>query len=76
MVRSERLLVDREGALEERLGVGIAALIGVQHGEVVEVGGDVGMVRSERLLVDRDGAFEERLGVGIAALTRYSRRGC
>jgi hypothetical protein len=54
--RSERLLVDREGALVERFGVGIAALSTVQPGEVVKLdgdvraGGDVRMVRSERLL--------------------------
>jgi hypothetical protein len=68
MVRSERLLVDREGTLEERLGVCIVALSTVQPGEVVEADGDGRMVRSERLLVDREGALVERLGVGIAAL--------
>src|ERR1700683_3936644 len=68
MVRSERLLVDREGTLEERLGVCIVALSPVQPGEVVEADGDGRMVRSERLLVDREGALVERLGVGIAAL--------
>ena len=32
MVGPERFLADREGALEERLRLGIAALIVVEHG--------------------------------------------
>jgi hypothetical protein len=36
MIRSESLLVDRERALEERLGVGVTALTVVQMRQVVQ----------------------------------------
>ena len=68
MVGAERLLRDRQRALEERLGVGVAALGSVQLGQVVERDGDIGVVGAERLLADRQRALEERLGVGVAAL--------
>jgi hypothetical protein len=57
MVGSKSLLADRQGAFVKRLGLGVAPLILVEPGQVVEVAGDIGMVGSERLLVDREGAF-------------------
>ena len=68
MRRPERLLPDRQRALEERLGFGILALGLVQSGEVVEALADVGMRRPERLLHDRQGALIERLGLAVEAL--------
>jgi hypothetical protein len=41
MLRSDRLLIDRQRALVQRLRLGIAALIIVQQSAVVEAGGDV-----------------------------------
>ena len=68
MFRPEGLLVDRQGALVEGLGGGVAALGVVQRGEVVEVRGQAGVFRPEGLLINRQGALVEGLGVGVAAL--------
>ncbi len=68
MLRPERLLLDRQGALVERLGLGIAALGGIQERQVVKRAGDVWVRGPKRRLVDRQGALVERLGLGIAAL--------
>ena len=68
MVGAERLLAQRQGALVQRLGLGVAALALVQKGEVVERGADRGVVGAERLLGDRQGALVQRLGLGGAAL--------
>src|SRR4051812_2905414 len=57
MVRWQALLEDRDGALEERLGLGVAVGGLVEPGEVVEPGGEVRMVRPERLLADGQGAL-------------------
>ncbi len=54
--------------LVERLGLGVAALAPLEHGQVVERGADIGVVGAERLLADREGALVERLGLGVAAL--------
>ena len=72
MVRAERLLADRQRALVERLGLGVAALVVVQRRQVVQRCGVVGMVRAQRLLADRQRALVERLGLGVAALVVYS----
>ena len=48
MVRPERLLLDRQRPLVERFRRRVAALSDVQHGEVVEALGDIGMVWPER----------------------------
>jgi hypothetical protein len=58
MVRSKRLLSDGEGALVERLGVSVAALVVVEEGQVVEVGGGVGMVRSQRFFSDGEAPLQ------------------
>ena len=68
MVGAERLLPDRQGALEERPGCGEVALVLKQHGEVVEARRRIGMVGAERPLADRQGALEERSGAGKIAL--------
>ncbi len=52
MLWPKRLLQNAEGALVKRLGLGVLALGLVQHGEVVEDDGDIGMLRPERLLPD------------------------
>ena len=72
MVGAERLLADGQGALEERLGLGVVALRTVQLRQVVEAGGGVGMVGAERLLADGQGALVERLGLGVLAHRLYS----
>ena len=64
----QRLLADGEAALEERLGLGVAALVLVQPGQVVERGAHVGVVGPQRLLADGEAALVERLGLGVAAL--------
>src|SRR5258708_5420712 len=67
MVGAERLLRDRQVALEERLGLAVAALPLVERGEVVQARGNELMVGAEGLLPDRQGALHERLGLGVAA---------
>jgi hypothetical protein len=52
VVGSQRLFLDSECALEERLGLGVAALRAVVLGEVVEGLSDVGVLGAERLLAD------------------------
>ena len=76
MVGAQRLLPDRQRALVERLGLGVAALRVVEYGQVVEARGDVGVVGSQRLLPDRQRALVERLGLGVAALVLVKRPGC
>jgi hypothetical protein len=64
----ERLLADCQCAFVERLGLGVAALLVVEQGQVVEAGGDSGMIGPQRLLVDCQRALVERLGLGVATL--------
>ena len=40
MVRAKGLLVDRQRTFEERLSLGVATLVGMQQGEIVEASGD------------------------------------
>jgi hypothetical protein len=63
VVGAERLLVDSERALVERL-----ALCAIEQGEVVEGCPDGGVLGAERLLKNGQRAFVERLGLGVAAL--------
>jgi hypothetical protein len=60
MVGAERLLADRQRALEERPRRRQIALRLQQHGKVVEAGRGIGMVGAERLLADRQRALEKR----------------
>ena len=57
MLGVEGLLVDGKGALEQRLGLGVAALAVIEPGEVAEVAGDRGVIGAESLLVDGKGAL-------------------
>ena len=70
MVFAERLLPDRQCALEQPLGVGVLALIRVHDGQVVEGVGHIGVACAERLLADRQRALVEPLGVGVPAFIR------
>ena len=77
VVCAERLLLDRQRALVERLGVGVLALVCVHDGQVVEGVGHIGVVCAERLLLDRQRALVEPLGVGVLALLLvHDRPGC
>ena len=67
MVRWQTFLKDREGACKQRLGLGGAVSSPVEHGQVVEPAGEVGVLGAERLLVDGDGTLEEWLGRLVAA---------
>ena len=60
MLGAERLLADRQRALEERPRAGEVALGLKQDGEVVEARRRIGMLGAERLLADRQRALEER----------------
>ena len=70
MVGTEGLLADGDGAPVEGLGLGVAAGVLVELGEVVERSGEVGVIGAEGLLADGDGALVEWLGLapGGAAL--------
>ena len=68
MIGTERFFADRQRALVERLGVGIAALVVVKHRQIVQRLRDIGMIGTKRLFSDRQRALVERLGVGIATL--------
>ena len=58
MLGAERLLADRQRALEERPRAGEVALGLKQEGEVVEARRGVGMLGAERLLADRQRALD------------------
>ena len=70
MLAPETLLRDLHRLLEERLDLGILALVAVQLGEVVQALGKFGIVRAQDLLRDRHCAVKERLGLGILPLRR------
>ena len=67
MIRPKRTLADRERAAIQRLGIGIALLVLVEAGKIVERTRDVGMIRSQRLFADRERALDRRFGIGVAA---------
>ena len=69
MVRAQRLLVDAQRPLIERLGLGVAALGSVQFGQVVERRGDQRVVGPQRLLADRQHTLGERDRFGVLAFT-------
>ena len=72
MLGAERLLADGERALVERLGLRVGAGGLIQHGEIVERAGGVGMLGAERLLADGERALVERLGLRVGAGAWYS----
>ena len=65
MVLAQRPLADLQGLAEERLGLRVVPHGLVQHGQVVQAGGIVGVVLAQRLLRDLQGLAEERLGLGV-----------
>ena len=64
----ERLFADIEGALQQRLGLGVAALQAIQITKVIEHPGNVGVIGTERLLIDGKGARQLRLGLTVPTL--------
>ena len=68
MIGPERLFVDRQRPLVERLGLGVAALVVIEQSQIVQRHRDIGMIGPERLLLDRQRPLVERLGLGVAAL--------
>ena len=64
----QRLLIYRERSVVEGLDLGVATLIMIQAGEVVESQSDFWMFGSKGLLLDHKGTFEEGLGLGVATL--------
>jgi hypothetical protein len=63
VVGAERLLFDRDRALEKRLGLGVAALVLIKQGEVVKVSADVRVAGAERFFIDRQCALVERFDI-------------
>ncbi len=68
MIGPERLLVDRQRPLVERLGLGVAALVIIELSQIVQRQRNNGMIGPERLFFDRQRPLAERLGLGVAAL--------
>ena len=66
MIGTERTFADRQRTAIERLRVGVALLMLVETGEIVQRARDVGMVRSQHLFADRERAPDRRLGLRIA----------
>jgi len=62
-------LSDRDGPVEERLGVGILALLVIHDSQAVQTIGHVGVLRPQRLYPDRQRPPVEQLGLGVAALS-------
>ena len=58
MVLAQRGLGEGQGLLEVLAGVVQVPLFPLDHGQVVEVGHDLGMVLAQGLLVDLEGGFE------------------
>ena len=68
MARPEHLAAALQGLRVERLGLAVAALALVEHGQVVEADEGVGMVLAQHLAAELQGLLEERLGLAVAAL--------
>jgi hypothetical protein len=67
MIRPQHLLGDAEAALQERLGLGVASLVLVQQGKVVECLPHVGMIGPERVLANSEHPFDDLGRLGILA---------
>ena len=74
MLRPQRLLKNRQRPPEERLGLGVLALLVVELRQVVEARGYLGVLRPQRLLKNRQRALVERLGLGVLALLVVEQR--
>ena len=68
MLGAERLLVNRQRALQEQPRRCQIAVVVKQHSEVIEAHRRIGMFGAERLLADRQRALEERPRRGQVAL--------
>ncbi len=68
MVRAERLLGNRQRALEKRLGLRVLALVVVERSEIAQARAYKGMIRAECLLGNRQRALVEWLGPRVLAL--------
>ena len=73
MVRPQRLFIDRQRALVERLGLAGSALSAIQVREVVDARRHVRVVWPQRLFKDRQRALEQRFGIAVAALSAVQR---
>src|SRR5215472_15964711 len=60
-------LLDGEGTLIERLGLGILALVRVEEAQIMDTASYQGMTLSQCLFMDGEGALIERFGPGILA---------
>ena len=69
VLRTQGFLPDGEGALIERLGLGVLTLVVIQRRQVVEARGHEGCFRPQGLLLDGEGALIERPGLGVLALS-------
>src|SRR5262249_36860361 len=68
MMRSERLLADRQSPAEQRLGLAVPAFGGEKSRQIVQAGGDLGMLRPESLLANRQRALEQGVRRNITPL--------
>ena len=68
VVRTERLLADRQRALVEPLRLAVLALVSIHERQVIEGVGHVGVARAEGLLPDRQRALVEPLRLAVLAL--------
>ena len=68
MIAPGRCLASSQGALVQRLGLGVSALSALDQGEIVERGRHVGMGHAQRRLLNSQRTHGDRLGVGISGL--------
>jgi len=68
MPYSQLPLADGEGALQQRLGLLVLPLVGVEACQVVETAGRIWVLRSHLLLPDRQGALVQWLGLLVLPL--------
>ena len=68
MIRAERLLVNRQRALVQRLGLRVLALGEVEPSQVVAARGYIGVIGTQSFLINRQRALVQRLGLRVLAL--------
>ncbi len=68
MIRAERLLENRQCALEKRLGLRVLALGVVEESQVVQARGYIGVIGTQSFLINRQRALVQRLGLRVLAL--------
>ena len=74
MLAAQNLLAYRQRPLDQRLGLGIAALDLPDLAEIVQERRHRGMLRTGGLFVDRQRPFEQRFGIAVAAELLVMRR--